>query len=126
MGEKLRLESPVVAEPAVYPWLLLVYDSRKKAWAVATVAGPPGRAAPPGPREGLLAAAGGSSPGAALTPGRPGGRAVPPPRPERSPRFRRAGTPGSVSLPSAVTEVPRSPRGGRPHWGCRLWRGPGG
>ncbi|XP_057392269.1 uncharacterized protein LOC130705941 isoform X1 [Balaenoptera acutorostrata] len=25
MGEKLRLESPVVAEPAVYPWLLLVY-----------------------------------------------------------------------------------------------------
>ena len=27
MGEKLRLESPVVAEPAVYPWLLLVYVS---------------------------------------------------------------------------------------------------
>ena len=45
-------------------------------------------------------------------------------RPEWSPRFRRAGTPGSGSLPSAITELTRSPRGGRPHWGCRLWRGP--
>ena len=31
---------------------------------------------------------------------------------EQSPRFRRAGTPGSGSLPSAVTELLRSPRGG--------------
>ena len=23
-----------------------------------------------------------------------------------------------------VTELPWSPRGGWPHWGCRLWRGP--
>ena len=36
----------------------------------------------------------------------------------------RAGTPGSGSLPSTVTELPWSPRGGRPHWGCQLWRGP--
>ena len=24
----------------------------------------------------------------------------------------------------AITELPQSPRGGWPHWGCRLWRGP--
>ena len=44
--------------------------------------------------------------------------------PEWSLRFHRAGTPGSGSLPSAVTELPWSPRGGRPHWRCQLWRGP--
>ena len=36
-------------------------------------------------------------------------------RPEWSPRFRRVGISGSGSLPSAVTELPQSPRGGRPH-----------
>ena len=27
MGEKLRLVSPMGAEPAVYPWLLPVYEA---------------------------------------------------------------------------------------------------
>ena len=43
---------------------------------------------------------------------------------EWSPHFLRAGPPGSGSLPSTVTELPWSLRGGQHHWGCQLWMGP--
>ena len=59
-----------------------------------------------------------------LPPGRPWGELSHPLRPEWSPCIRRAGTPGSGSLPSAITELPRRPRGGWPHCSCWIWRGP--
>ncbi|XP_022422134.1 ectodysplasin-A-like [Delphinapterus leucas] len=84
-------------------------------------AGPPGRAAPPGPPTGPCAP-GGSLPRRPLPPGRPRVRAVPPPTPRTEPAFSQSWKcRSSGSLPSAVTELP----GGRGEGGLTEAAGSG-
>lgn len=88
---------------------------------------PPGRAAPPGPPTGPCAP-GGSLPRRPAPSRKASGQSGPTHcalnRARVSSELELPAQAGS--LPSAFTELPRSPRGGRPHWGCRLWRCPGG
>ncbi|XP_060157519.1 uncharacterized protein [Globicephala melas] len=84
-------------------------DSRKKAWAAVTVGGPPGRAGPSRTPDGALRSWRLPPPAPPSLSEGLGAERSHPLRPERSPRFRRAGTPAARGLlPPPLRKCPGS------------------